>query len=317
MSGDVDDKTDQQKPAEEAAVEDERSTTRSGNIGAKRDNDTVIDVQLQGNEDSDNQDVSKNAKHSGASGDKDPKHPADHQQEEKDRDFKKTEKPEMPDTGSSTLPPSSIQCTSQNVQIEPVISLEYSSQGTTASTISVDFQAVESPQCFPASSAPVASTGSHRRNSQENRSCNKDEASLGSSGTVGSVKETRTEEAVKEENIDTPEPSEVQTAVEVECTQSAVKTERAKADEESGEKVEEPTTCNEADGGEGDSAPPDLPDSTAEVEQVQDSNVKAETESQDDDSFDDVSLFCDKFTRHCGSHSSCTVAGVEKWPEDQ
>ena len=57
-------------------------------------------------------------------------------------------------TGISGVSVQSIRHTIQNTQVEPVISLQYHSEGTTASTIKVDFQAVETVPCI-ASTADV------------------------------------------------------------------------------------------------------------------------------------------------------------------
>ena len=57
-------------------------------------------------------------------------------------------------TGISDVGVQSIRHTIQNTQVEPVISLQYHSEGTTASTIKVDFQAVETVPCI-ASTADV------------------------------------------------------------------------------------------------------------------------------------------------------------------
>ena len=55
-------------------------------------------------------------------------------------------------SGVSVSNVQSIRQTIQDTQIEPVISFQYHSEGTTASTISVDFQATEGIHCLPSTS---------------------------------------------------------------------------------------------------------------------------------------------------------------------
>ena len=58
-------------------------------------------------------------------------------------------------TGISDVSVQSIRHTIQNTQVEPVISLQYHSEGTTASTIKVDFQAVETMPCISSTAEDV------------------------------------------------------------------------------------------------------------------------------------------------------------------
>ena len=58
-------------------------------------------------------------------------------------------------SGISVANVQSIRQTLQDTQVEPVISFQYHSEGTTASTISVDFEAMQGIRCLPSSSDDV------------------------------------------------------------------------------------------------------------------------------------------------------------------